>query len=78
MGRSVWGEFGSGRVGVDKAAQRQRRYVLHVIVAEMTTTAHGQHGGDPLQIQVTLFDRHRVRHVHHGPKLIIGQAKHVG
>ncbi|MGC1591917.1 MAG: hypothetical protein WA770_17615 [Pseudolabrys sp.] len=40
MGRSVWGEFGSGRVGVDKAAQRQRRYVLHVIVrmASMAAT----------------------------------------
>jgi hypothetical protein len=77
-GKTVWGERGSGRIGVDKAAQRQRRHVLHVIVAEMTATAHGQHGGDPPQIQVTLFDRHRARHGHHGRKLIIGQTKHVG
>ncbi|MGC1993139.1 MAG: hypothetical protein WA704_04180 [Pseudolabrys sp.] len=28
-------------------------------------------------IQITLFDRQRASHPHHGRKLIIGQAKHV-
>ena len=35
MGRPVKSEFSSGRVGVGKVAQRQRCYLLHVIVAEV-------------------------------------------
>ena len=36
MGRSVWGELGSGRVGVDKAAQRQLGHVHNIGVAKVT------------------------------------------
>ena len=50
---------------------------VHIAIVEMTTTTNCQHGGDPLQIQITLFDRQRASHVHHGGKLIIRQAKHV-
>ena len=35
------------------------------------------HSANALQKDVTLFDRQHASRVHHGPKLIIGEAKHV-
>ena len=77
MGRPIWGELGSGRVGMDKAAQRQLHHIGHIGIGDMATAALCEHGGNPLQIQIALFHRQHTRHVHHGRKLIVSQTKHV-
>ena len=41
---------GSGRVGVDKAAQRQRCHVRNIAVTKVPAPAHCQHGGNTLQV----------------------------
>jgi hypothetical protein len=58
-----------------QSGQGQLRHIGHI--GGMTPTALCEHGGDPLQIQITLFDRQRASHPHHGRKLIVGQTKHV-
>jgi hypothetical protein len=40
----------SGRVGVHKATQRQRRHVGNIAVTKVTAPAHRQHGGNALQV----------------------------
>jgi hypothetical protein len=60
-----------------QSGQRQLRHIDHIGIAGMTTPAYRQHGGDPLQIQITLFDRHHMRRIHYDPELIVGKAKHV-
>jgi hypothetical protein len=59
-----------------KAGLCQLRHVSNIRVGNVTAAAHYQHGGNALQINIALFNRHRARRVHHGRKLIIGQTKH--
>ena len=51
---------------LDKTGHCQLRHVSDVGIIEPTTATQYQHGGNPLQINVTFLDRHRARRVHHG------------
>ncbi|MGA6939639.1 MAG: hypothetical protein WB041_30305, partial [Pseudolabrys sp.] len=63
--------------GLHQTGHRQLCHISNIGIIETTPATHCQHGGDPLQIQITFLDRQRASHAHHGRKLIIGQPKHV-
>ena len=60
-----------------QAGQRQLCDVRNIGIADVATTAHGQHGGKALQIQIPFFNRHRSGGIHNGSELIVRKAKHV-
>jgi hypothetical protein len=59
-----------------QAGRRQLRHVGNIAIAVMTATAHRQHGGDALQVNVALLNRQRTRRTHDGGKLAVGERNH--
>ncbi|MGB8827385.1 MAG: hypothetical protein WCD25_29040, partial [Pseudolabrys sp.] len=62
---------------MDKTAQRQLHHIGHIGIGDMTAAALCEHGGDPPQIQIALFDRQGASGIHDGCKLGVGKTKHV-